>query len=131
MTRLEKAMNLGIDFTISSRLSIEDGIEAVRSNLPKIFIDKSKCERVIKSLENYRQEFDSKKRIYKQTPLHNEWSHCADAIRYMCVSLSKVKDGMTKDDVARLRNEASHGSQSNIPEFFRTNNAFPLNNSFP
>ncbi len=127
MTRIEKAMNLGIDFIISSKLSIEDGIEAVRSNLPKIFIDKNKCDRVIKSLENYRQEFDAKKKIYKQTPLHNEFSHCADAIRYMCVSLSKVKDGMSSEDVRRMVNEASHGSQSNMPSVFQGNHSSPHN----
>jgi len=127
MTRIEKAMNLGIDFIISSKLSIEDGIEAVRSNLPKMFIDKNKCDRVIKSLENYRQEFDAKKKVYKQNPLHNEWSHCADAIRYMCVSLSKVKDGMSSEDVRRMVNEASHGSQSNMPSVFQGNHSSPHN----
>lgn len=124
MTRLEKAMNLGIDFTISSKLSIEDGIEAVRSNLPKVFIDKIKCDRVIKALENYRQEFDAKKKVYKQTPLHNEWSHCADAMRYLCVSLSKVKDGMSQEDVLKMKRQAEMGSQAHLPDFFRTNISF-------
>lgn len=124
MTRLEKAKNLGIEFITCKNISISDGIESVRSALPKIFIDKNKCDRVIKALENYRQEFDSKKKVYKQNPLHNEWSHCCDAIRYMCVSLPRISDGMTKDDVRKLRNEALYGQPDNIPSFFKTNGVF-------
>jgi len=79
MTRLEKAKQLGIQFTIAPSISIEDGIESVRSTLPKMWIDEQKCEKLLKSLNNYRQEFDNKKRVYKPRPLHDWSSHfCFD-----------------------------------------------------
>jgi len=39
ITRLEKARQLGITFTIADNMSIQDGIEAVRTTLPKMWFD--------------------------------------------------------------------------------------------
>lgn len=75
MTRIEKAKQLGIKFTISNNVSIEDGIESVRSALSKIWIDEQACKPLIKALENYRQEYDVKRKIYKSQPLHDWSSH--------------------------------------------------------
>jgi hypothetical protein len=119
MTRLEKAKQLGISFTVTPNLSIEDGIEAVRSTLSKVWIDEVKCAPLIKSLENYRQEFDNKKKIYMPRPLHNWASHFADSMRYLCVSLSKTKDGLSAEDLDKRYNEAMYGNQHNFPRMFR------------
>lgn len=70
------------------RSSIEDGIEAVRQIIPNIKID-SKCEYLIKCFYNYSKEWDEHNNTWKDKPNHNEWSHGADAIRYM--AMSKVK----------------------------------------
>jgi hypothetical protein len=75
MTRLEKAKQLGIKFITAPNLSIEDGIEATRSAFSKIWVDEKNCSKLIKSLENYRQEWDTKKQIYKSQPLHDIHSH--------------------------------------------------------
>jgi len=75
MTRLEKAKNLGIKFTVAPSISIEDGIESVRSAFSKIWIDETKCQSLIKAINNYRQEYDSKKKVYKPRPLHDIYSH--------------------------------------------------------
>lgn len=121
ITRLEKARQLGIRFTLSGDYSIEDGIEAVRSNLPRCYFDAIKCEPLLKALENYRQEYDQKHRVYKSQPLHNWASHFADSMRYLCVSLPKTRDSMSAQDLESLRNEVFYGSdQSNLPPVFRT-----------
>ena len=39
-TRLETAKNLGLHFTVSKKVSISDGIDAVRSMVPRMYIDK-------------------------------------------------------------------------------------------
>ena len=62
------------------------------------------------TLENYRQEFDIKKKIYKSQPLHNWSSHFADSMRYLCVSLAKVKDGASPEDINKRYNEAMYGA---------------------
>ncbi len=121
ITRLEKARQLGINFTIAPDVSIEDGIEAVRSAFAKMWVDEVGCKELLKALENYRQEYDIKKKVYKSHPLHDWSSHYADAMRYLCISLPKTKDGMTQQDVDRLKVEALGGvDQHNIPSIFRT-----------
>lgn len=73
ITRFEKARQLGIKFTMADDHSVPDGIEACRSLFSKLWIDEKKCENLIKALENYRQEYDSKRKVYKPRPLH-DWS---------------------------------------------------------
>lgn len=118
MTRLEKARHLGINFTVAPSLSIMDGIEAVRSALSKIYIDKNKCIPLIKAIENYRQEFDAKRKVYNAHPLHDSNSHFADALRYLCIALPKTRDGMSQDDVSRIRTEALYGNSGSLPGIF-------------
>lgn len=119
MSRIEKARELGINFVLSTQLEIIDGIEAVRSAFTKIWIDKNKCENLIKSLESYRQEWDSKKKVYKSAPLHDWSSHFADAMRYLCVSLPKTRDGLSAEDLERTYQAAVYGEETNLPAPFR------------
>lgn len=94
-TRLEKAKTLGLLGTICDKLPVDDGIEAVKSTLTRIWIDRNRCKRLIKALENYRQVWDSKLNKYSGKPLHDEFSHACDSMRYLCVNLRKLKDGNT------------------------------------
>jgi len=119
MTRLEKAKNLGIKFTVADNISIPDGIESVRSALSKIWIDENNCTPLIKALENYRQEFDAKRKIYKHHPLHDWSSHFADAMRYLCVSLPKTRDSLSSEELDRRYQEAVMGPNSVLPAVFR------------
>lgn len=118
-TRYEKLRQLGVTPTVAPNISIIDGIEAVRSTLSKVWIDKEKCEPLIKALENYRQEFDAKKKIYKSHPLHDEYSHYADAMRYLCVSLPKIGRETTPEQLEKRYQEAMYGTDA-LPRFFDT-----------
>jgi hypothetical protein len=120
MARIEKARQLGINFTVAPDLSIEDGIEAVRSTLPKIWIDERKCSKFIKALENYRQEYDPKKEIYKPGPLHNWSSHFSDAARYLCISLPKVREGTSAEELDKRYAEMVYGDKRNGYPFEET-----------
>jgi len=124
MTRIEKAKQLGIKFTVAPNISIMDGIESVRSAFSKIWIDEERCATLIRSLENYRQEYDSKRQVYKDVPLHDKHSHAADCMRYMCISLPKTRDGLSSEELEKMRNEAVYGVDSSIPAFFRSNKRF-------
>lgn len=75
VSRLEKSRQLGLHFKIAPKLSIEDGIEAVRSTLSKVWLDDVKCQPLLKALESYRQEYDSKKGCYTGRILHNAASN--------------------------------------------------------
>lgn len=119
ITRLEKARQLGIPFTVAADISIEDGVEAVRSALAKIWIDATLCKPLINALESYRQEFDPKRNAYKGYPLHDWSSHFSDTMRYLCISLSKTRDGSSAEDLDRRYNETRYGSNANMPSVFR------------
>lgn len=110
LSRLEKAKRLGISFKLASNISIMDGIEAVRSSLSKIWINESTCKSLIDAISNYRQSYDSKRKVYTGTPLHDQYSHMADALRYLCVSLPKLKDGLSASDLDKIRQETLYGS---------------------
>lgn len=124
LSRLEKARQLGISFQIAPNLSIADGIEAVRTSLAKIWIDEKKCKRVVDTLQNYRKEWDNKRKVYNEKPLHDQWSHCADCLRMLCLSLPKTKDGMSAEDLSRIRHEALYGTQHFGPSPFSNNKPY-------
>jgi len=98
-------------------VSLEDGIEVMRSTLAKVYIDENKCKQLIKCLENYRYEWNDKKQVYSKVPLHNWASHGSDAFRYMCLSLTKMKDGMSQADADKLKREALY-REDELPKYF-------------
>lgn len=115
MTRWEKARQLGITFTIAPDLSIPDGIEAVRSTLSKVWIDETNAAPLIKALENYRQEYDAKKKVYKTHPLHDNHSHFADAMRYLAISLPKTRDSLSPEELDKRYRDAMYGNEFATP----------------
>lgn len=119
ITRWEKAKQLGITFTVADKIGVMDGIEAVRTMLPRCWIDKNNCMQLIRALENYRQEFDPKKKVYKERPLHDKFSHFCDSARYLAVSLRKIKDGSSPDEIDKRYREARYGSHAGIPDVFQ------------
>ncbi len=90
----EVGANLGLDFVTlpTLKLRFEDGIEAARGLFPRIWIDQTKCKQLNKCLENYRKEFDPRLETYKERPLHDKFSHGADAFRYMAIAVKKHVD---------------------------------------
>ena len=85
-SRLETAYELGLRFLIAPKLSIDDGINAVRSILPKCFFNEATTRRGLLTLKNYKKEFDNKNNTFKLQPKHDWASHGADAFRYLAVS---------------------------------------------
>lgn len=69
------------------KLSIQEGIDAARSLLPRCYFDQVNCAKVVKALSAYRKEWDDKHGIFKSMPLHDENSHIADAFRQLAVGL--------------------------------------------
>ena len=119
ITRFEKARQLGIKFTIADNYEIADGIEACRSLFSKLWIDEKACETLVNALENYRQEYDSKRKVYRPRPLHDWSSHYADAFRYLAISLPKTRDGCSPEDLEKRYQKAVWGNEGKMPKFFQ------------
>lgn len=86
VSREETARKLGIQFRQAPDLPLMDGISATRSMLDRIWIDQEKCHKGLEAIRLYRSEWDDKKRIFSQRPLHDWTSHAADALRMFAVS---------------------------------------------
>jgi hypothetical protein len=84
-SRREVAREYGLDFDVVPNLSLEDGIEAARTFMARCWFDKTKCERGLNALRNYRKEWDDKREVFKLRPVHDWSSHAADAFRYLAV----------------------------------------------
>lgn len=90
-TRLETLRGLGIDAVIVRKLSVEDGINAVRKILPRCWFDAEKCAEGIKALRQYRRDWDDVRKVFAERPLHDWASHPADAFRYLAVGLEEPR----------------------------------------
>lgn len=125
-SRIERAKELGIYFDVAENMSIEDGIDSVRSLLPKCYFDEAKCLQGITALENYSKEWDQKNACWRRTPRHDSFSHAADAFRYLAVSMKKLGgQATTKEDVEKAYLEAlqvSNGSWNNPLALSANNN---------
>jgi hypothetical protein len=86
-SRLETAYSLGIRFKVVPKMKVADGINAARMLLPKCYFDRDKTAEGLDMLRQYRQEWDDKKRSFRDAPRHDFTSHAADAFRYLAVGL--------------------------------------------
>ncbi|HIE78765.1 MAG TPA: terminase, partial [Candidatus Thioglobus sp.] len=79
-TRYDFAINYDIS-TINAKKSVLDGIGFVSSVTEngKIIVDQN-CKNVLETFDNYR--WDPRENLLKERPLHDHYSHMADAIRY-------------------------------------------------
>lgn len=79
-----------VNMDIVPDLSVQDGIQAARVMLPRVWFDKSTTEGV-ELLKQYQREWDEEKKVFRQKPRHDFTSHCADAFRMMAVSWQELK----------------------------------------
>ena len=81
---------LGWDIRIVPKADIESGIKLARMNFHRIYFDKS-AQRLVECLKNYRRSINSATNE-PGAPLHDEFSHGADAFRYLCTSIEAMKN---------------------------------------
>lgn len=86
LSRQEQALALGINFEIVPRVGSKmDSIEAARQHLSVCWFDESACADGIKRLEGYRKEWDDRRGVWRQTPLHDDNSNGADAFQTLAM----------------------------------------------
>lgn len=123
LTRREMYKQLGLNFSESYNIGILDGIELVKAKLPTMWIDETKCKDLIKHLQNYSQEWDSARGRYREIAKHDQHSHAADAMRYLCVALKRATfTGTTPEELDKRYREAVYGDT--LPNVFNDNNYY-------
>ena len=87
-SRYEILTDAGLDISVARKMSVEDGIQAVRARLPNTWFKKTKSvDKGLECLRNYRRIYNEKLSVYQEKPLHDWSSHAADAFRYLMVGL--------------------------------------------
>lgn len=81
--------DLGWNVSIVPRETIEGGIKKTRAIFSRCYFDKTKTTRLIECLKRYRRNIGVKTNEPGE-PLHDEYSHGADAFRYMAQSVDKM-----------------------------------------
>lgn len=86
-SRADVARQFGINFEIVPRISNQaEGVQAVRNFLPACWINEQDCHDGILCIDNYRKEWDQRRGVYKDTPLHDWASHGAKALETLARS---------------------------------------------
>ena len=88
-SRLDAAKELGINFFVVPKIPRQDGINAARAIFNKCWFDKTKCQKGLMALKNYKKVFDEKRNTFKDEPLHDWASNGADAFRYFAVGFDE------------------------------------------
>ena len=83
---------LGRTVEATPKMDIEGGIKAARMLFGRMYFDKTKAARLIECLKRYRRSINQQTNE-PGTPLHDEFSHGADAFRYMAL----VADALSND----------------------------------
>lgn len=107
----EQFYKLGYASRIVPELSLQDGVQALRMALPRMWFDAEKCKDGIEALKLYRREWDSDKKVFRDKPLHDWTSHAADAARYMALAWQEAK---TKEEPEETRWAARGTSRGTI-----------------
>ena len=89
-SRREVAHQMGIDFRVSPKTTIEDGIHACKMLLPRTWIDVDNCKKLIDALRHYHRKYNDKERTYKIKPVHDWSSHAADALRTLATGITEI-----------------------------------------
>lgn len=102
--------DLGFEVEVVPRTSLLGGIGRVREVFSQFFFDEINCAEGIDCLENYTKKVNPKTMEFMETPLHNEYSHGADAMRY----LAQAYDPYLAEQFIANRTKVERGQRHNV-----------------
>ena len=88
-SRLEMLEEAGLEIKIAPRMGLDDGIQAVRRLLPRCWFNVPQVQTGLNCLRNYRRDYDEKRKIFYERPLHDWSSHGSDSFRYLALGLDE------------------------------------------
>ena len=81
----------GYNTRILDRVPIADSINAARTIFSKCYFDRENCYQGLQCLRHYRYDVDPDTGNFSQKPLHDHYSHGADAFRYIGLMLNEPR----------------------------------------
>ena len=97
MTRQASARKLGFNLIAVPKTEIIQGIDAARSIFSRCWFDEVKCEKGLKALDNYKKEWNPRIGDWNKGPLHDQYSHGADAFRTLATGIQIVSQISSTD----------------------------------
>ena len=91
----EMMLSMGWNVARTPNMDIEGGIKAAREVFERIYFDAEKTKRLVECLKRYRRNI-GQKTGEAGSPLHDEFSHGADAFRYLALVADQLKNTNTK-----------------------------------
>lgn len=88
-SRMEMLEEAGLEVKIAPRMGLDDGIQSVRRLLPRCWFNVPKVQTGLNCLRNYRRDYDEKRKIFYERPLHDWSSHGSDSFRYLALGLDE------------------------------------------
>ena len=79
-------------FVIGKRLDKQEHIQAARKTFPQCRFHRTRCEKGLNSLRQYHREWDTEKKVFKDTPEHDWSSHDADAFMELAMSWTRADE---------------------------------------
>jgi len=92
----------GFKTQILPRVPILDSINAARTIFPSCYFDRDNAAEGINCLRHYRYEVDPVTSQFSRTPLHDHYSHGADAFRYIALMIKEPGPKKAKAQVAMV-----------------------------
>ena len=81
----------GFKVNIIDRVPIADSINAARTIFNACYFDKNNCGPGLDCLRHYRYDVDPETKQFSKTPVHDNYSHGADAFRYIGLMIQEKK----------------------------------------
>lgn len=81
----------GYNVRIIERTPIADSINAARTIFPKCYFDRENTHEGLQCLRHYRYDVNPDTGNFSQKPLHDNYSHGADAFRYIGLMINEPK----------------------------------------
>ena len=81
----------GFNVKIIERTPIADSINAARTIFSACYFDKNLTEAGLNCLRHYRYDVDPDTKAFSKNPLHDQYSHGADAFRYIGLMIQEKK----------------------------------------
>ena len=87
----EIVRNAGYKTKILERVPVADSINAARTIFRSCYFDRENCHEGLQCLRNYRYDVDPETGQFGRTPLHDHYSHGADAFRYIGLMVNEPR----------------------------------------
>ena len=92
----EIVRNSGFKTRILGKMPIVDSIDAARTIFRNCYFDRDNCSEGLQCLRHYRYEVDPDTKQFSKTPLHDQYSHGADAFRMLGLMVNEPKQARPK-----------------------------------